>query len=127
MKKKKPDSTKPIAVIEEIADNIYSVKFVLQSLGYEVRSFSAPAAFNLELAEFKPGLIVVDMMIPDSGAYEVIKHVKSGPLKRVPILAITAEAMDGDEKAVYAAGGKDVLAKPYTVTALQKKLKKLLK
>ena len=38
---KKPKSDKKIAVIEEVADNIYSIKFILQSIGYEVASFSS--------------------------------------------------------------------------------------
>ena len=125
--KGKAPEDKKIAVIEEIADDIYSIKFILQSIGYEVGSFSSRDSYQDALAEFAPHLIVVDMMIPGGGAYGVMKELGTTRLKKVPILAITAEAMEGEEQDVYDAGGRDVLAKPYEVGDLRKKLKKWLK
>ncbi len=119
-------SSGQIAVVEEIADNIYSIKFILQSLGYQVSSFSSGAPFQASLVEFSPDLVIVDMMIPGRQGYEIIKSIRESSLKKVPVLAITAEAMQGEEKDVYEAGGQDVLPKPYTVTELQKKLRKWL-
>ena len=118
---------KKIAIIEEIADNIYSIKFILQSIGYNVDSFSSRDSHSSRLREFSPQLIIIDMMIPNGGAYQIIGELRKSPLKKVPILAITAEAMHGEEEDVYKAGGQDVLSKPYTVTDLRKKLKKWLK
>ena len=66
------------------------------------------------------------MMIPGRQGYEIIESIRESSLKKVPVLAITAAAMEGDEKDVYEAGGQDILPKPYTVTELQKKLKKWL-
>ncbi len=114
-----------IAVIEEIADDIYSVKFILQSLGYDVRSFSSTTSFLPLVAEFQPVLIIVDMMIPDGGGYEAIRGIRASALLEVPILAITAEAMEGKVEDVYQAGGQEVLPKPYTVSELQEKLETL--
>ncbi len=118
---------KRIAVIEEIADDIYSIKFILQSIGYEVTSFSSRKSYQDALDEFAPHLIVVDMMIPGGEAYGAMKELGTTRLKKVPILAITAEAMEGEEQDVYDAGGQDVLSKPYEVGDLRKKLKKWLK
>ena len=117
---------KKIAVIEEVADNIYSIKFVLQSIGYEVVSFSSHDSYESSLKEFLPDLIIVDMMIAGGAGYGVIGQVRKSSLKKIPILAITAEAMEGEEEDVYKAGGKDILSKPYSVKNLKKKLKKLL-
>ncbi len=116
----------PISVIEEVADNIYSVKFIIQSLGFRVRSFASKDPYLCSLVQFSPCLIVVDMMIPNGGGYEVIQQIRSSSLEDVPILAITAEAMPGNEEDVYRVGGQDVLWKPYTITDLQKKLNKWL-
>ena len=116
-----------IAVIEEIADDIYSVKFILQSLGYDVRSFSSTTSFLPLVAEFRPALIIVDMMIPDGGGYEAIRGIRAGSTQEVPILAITAEAMEGKVEDVYQAGVQEVLDKPYTVSELQERLETLFK
>ncbi len=123
---KESKSEKKIAVIEEVADNIYSVKFVLQSIGYEVASFSSHDSYESSLKEFLPDLIIIDMMIAGGEGYEVMGQLRKSSLKKVPILAITAEAMEGEEEDVYKAGGKDILSKPYTVKNLKEKLKKWL-
>ncbi len=123
---KKEESEKKIAVIEEVADNIYSIKFILQSIGYEVASFSSHDSYESSLMEFFPDLIIVDMMMGGGAGFAVIRELHKSSLKKVPILAITAEAMEGKEEDVYKAGGKDILSKPYTVKNLKKKLKKWL-
>jgi CheY-like chemotaxis protein len=116
-----------IAVIEEIADDIYSIKFILQSIGYDVESFSSQESYQEALVEFAPQLVIIDMMISDGQAYQVMKELGQSRLKKVPILAITAEAMEGEEQDVYQAGGQDVLSKPYEVSDLRKKIKKWIK
>ncbi len=123
---KKEESEKRIAVIEEVADNIYSMKFILQSIGYEVASFSSNDSYQLLLKKFLPDLIIVDMMIAGGAGFGVIRQLHKSSLKKVPILAITAGAMEGKEEDVYEAGGQDALSKPYTVKNLKKKLKKWL-
>ncbi|MEE8585162.1 MAG: response regulator [Acidobacteriota bacterium] len=112
-----------LAVVEEVADDIYSIKFILQSLRYQVRSFSYSQPFLEELVEFTPKMIIVDMMIPMGGGFDVIRHIRSHPeLKQTPLLAITADAMEGKAEDVIKAGGQDYLAKPYAVGELQEKL-----
>ena len=123
---KKEESEKRIAVIEVVADNIYSMKFILQSIGYEVASFSSNDSYQLLLKKFLPDLIIVDMMIAGGAGFGVIRQLHKSSLKKVPILAITAGAMEGKEEDVYEAGGQDALSKPYTVKNLKKKLKKWL-
>lgn len=126
MARKNKGPRRRIAVIEEGADNIYSMRFVLESLGYEARSLAAQENFLTPLVKFAPELVLVDMMIPAGGGYRVIRSLQASDLKRVPILAITADAMEGEEKDIYEAGGRDILAKPYSITQLKRKLEKLL-
>ncbi len=111
-----------LAVIEEMADDIYSIKFILQSLGFDVRSFSYRDDYFPELEQFQPKLIIVDMMIPGGGGFDVLRGLKDGPLAEVPLLAITADAMQGSQDDVLQAGAQEILAKPYSVTQLQEKL-----
>lgn len=124
--KKKRRRMEKIAVIEEVADNIYSIKFILQSLGYEVNSFSCASGYLKDLEDFEPKLVVVDMMIPHRIAYAVIREVTATLPDEVPVVAITADAMEGEAADVFEAGGQDILAKPYSVAELQEKLKKWL-
>ncbi len=116
-----------VAVVEEVADNIYSIKFILLSLGYDVGSFSAVSSdYRERLEEFQPALVIVDMMIPHQGGYKVIEGIRKSRSLKAPILAITADAMQGEQSDVLKAGARDILAKPYAVGDLQKKLERWL-
>jgi len=81
---KKEEQEKKIAVIEEVADNIYSIKFILQSIGYEVTSVSSRDSYQPMLKEFLPDLIIIDMMIAGGGGYEAIRQLGKSSLKRFP-------------------------------------------
>ncbi len=118
--------SKRLAVIEEMSGDIYSVQFVLQSLGFETRSFSSRSSIA-ELMEFDPDLIIVDMMISRGGGYRIIRQIRrAGNLARVPILAIAAAAMEGSAEEILAAGGQDVVTKPYSMAELKEKLDRLV-
>lgn len=112
--RKKKSNKKQIALVEELPSDIYSVRLVLQSLGFEVQSFASYEAGEFFLSKFSPKLIMVDMMISGGDAYCVIREIQWGKLKRIPVLAITADAMDGKEEDVYEAGAHDILSKPYS-------------
>ncbi len=118
--------SKRLAVIEEKTDDIYSIQFVLQSLGFRTQSFS-PRSSLADLMGFRPDLIIVDMMISGGGGYRVIRQIRrAGNLERVPILAIGAAAMEGSPEEILAAGGQEVVIKPYSMTELREKLDQLV-
>ena len=118
--------SKRLAVIEETTDDIYSIQFVLQSLGFRTRSFS-PRSSMADLMGFGPDLIIVDMMISGGGGYRAIRQIRrAGNLDRVPILAIGAAAMEGSPEEILAAGAQEVVIKPYRMTELREKLDRLV-
>ena len=118
------DKEGQIAVVEELPDNIYSIRFILESLGYKVTSVSREEGYLDEIMQLAPDLIIVDMLIPAEGGLKAIAELKSSDLKRVPGMAITADAVALDEEVLLEAGFDDILHKPYTVTELQEKLGK---
>lgn len=118
--------SKRLAVVEEKTDDIYSIQFVLQSLGFRTQSFS-PRSSLADLMGFRPDLIIVDMMISGGGGYRVIRQIRrAGNLDRVPILAIGAAAMEGSSEEILAVGGQEVVIKPYSMTELREKLDRLV-
>ncbi len=119
LKSESQKSRQRIAVVEEVSDNIYSVKFVLQSLGYEVLSVSVGKGSSELITRFAPHLVVVDMMISERGGYAAIFNVREHVSSKLPILAITAAAMEGDNKTVIQAGSTKTLSKPYSASELK--------
>jgi CheY-like chemotaxis protein len=121
----KQNRFKRIAVVEEMADDIYSVQFVLQTLGYTVRSFLCDESSLPALAQFSPHLVLVDMLISGGAAFGFAPLIREA-LPGTPLLAIGAETMAGDASDVSFVGCDDLLYKPYSIADLYVKVENLL-
>jgi len=111
-----------VAILEESAENIYSMKFILQSLGYKVHACVAGEGYLKDLLEFQPAVVVVDMLMPHGAGLLRISELRQSPLKDVAIVAVTAEAVPVSEEQLKAAGVNNILTKPYSVADLQQSL-----
>lgn len=102
-----------ILVIEDNAANMKLSVFLLQSVGYTVIS-AADAELGLTLArQEKPHLILMDIQLPGMDGLEAIRVLKADELTRaIPVIALTALAMKGDEERIRAAGCEGYIAKP---------------
>ncbi len=66
----------------------------------------------------KPDLIIMDIQLPEISGLEVTKRLKADESMRdIPVVAVTAFAMKGDEEKILAGGCEAYLAKPITVNA----------
>jgi two-component system, cell cycle response regulator DivK len=72
-----------------------------------------------------PALILMDMSLPILDGWEATKRIKASTPK-MPIIALTAHAMDGDEKKAREAGCDDYDTKPIELERLLGKIQKLL-
>ncbi|HUV13114.1 MAG TPA: response regulator [Acidobacteriota bacterium] len=128
---KNPDELKAseakIAILEESAENIYSMKFILQSLGYEVHAWVAGKGYLKDLVDFDPAVVLVDMLMPSDTGLILISELRRSPLKDVAIVAVTAEAVPISDDELREAGVNDILTKPYTVADLQESLNRHIK
>lgn len=72
----------------------------------------------LELArEHKPDLILMDIQLPEISGLDVTKQLKQDDkLKTIPVIAVTAFAMKGDEQKIREGGCEDYISKPISVT-----------
>lgn len=72
----------------------------------------------LELArEHKPDLILMDIQLPEISGLDVTKALKADEeLKVIPVIAVTAFAMKGDEQKIREGGCEDYISKPISVT-----------
>ncbi|MEM7693600.1 MAG: response regulator [Pseudomonadota bacterium] len=64
----------------------------------------------------RPDLIVMDIQLPEMSGLEVTQALKADPdLKPIPVIAVTAFAMKGDEERIRAAGCEAYLSKPISI------------
>jgi CheY-like chemotaxis protein len=79
------------------------------------------------LAEFRPDLVLTDLMMPVMDGIQLIAHIKADPeFADVPIVAITADITDRAARRAREAGAVDVITKPIDLAALLDRLKVLV-
>lgn len=82
----------------------------------------------LELArKHKPNLILMDIQLPEVSGIDLTRWLKKEPdLKHIPVIAITAFAMKGDEERIRAGGCEGYLSKPISIAQFLSTVKKFL-
>jgi two-component system, cell cycle response regulator DivK len=104
---------KSALLIEDNAQNLYLVTYLLESHGYIVVAASNGAR-GIELArESRPSLILLDIQLPGVDGYAVARMLRQeAEMRQVPIVAVTSYAMAGDREKALAAGCDGYLEKP---------------
>jgi two-component system cell cycle response regulator DivK len=104
---------KRILVVEDNELNMKLLNDVLEAHGYEVMS-TARALVAIEWAQqYRPDLILMDLQLPDLSGLDATRRLKADEQTRnIPIVAVTAFAMTGDEKKALEHGCDAYVAKP---------------
>lgn len=110
----------PILIVDDNLANLKLVSFVLKAKGYEVRTAlnadDAVAALRSRL----PKLILMDLQLPGMSGLELTRSLKSQPATRdIPVIAVTAFAMKGDEQRALEAGCDAYITKPIDTRQLR--------
>ena len=102
-----------ILIVEDNAANMTLAKFLLQSAGYTVLS-ATDAETGLTLARNEqPDLVLMDIQLPGMDGLTATALLKGDEATRaIPVIALTALAMKGDEQRIRAAGCDGYIAKP---------------
>lgn len=112
-----------VLVVEDNPTNMRLFADLLRAVGYDVHQASDAEGALKTLATHIPKAILMDIQLPGISGMECTRQIKSDPrLKDVPIIAVTAFAMAGDETRFRAAGCDDYLSKPITVAAFLEKV-----
>ncbi|MBN9063686.1 MAG: two-component system response regulator [Rhizobiales bacterium 65-9] len=107
---------KTVLIVEDNDLNMKLFNDLLEAHGYQtIKTASGVEAVNLARSE-KPDLILMDIQLPEVSGLEVTRWLKADEeLKKIPVIAITAFAMKGDEERIREGGCEAYLSKPISV------------
>ncbi|HXI99534.1 MAG TPA: response regulator [Gemmatimonadaceae bacterium] len=102
-----------VLIVEDNPANMTLATFLLKSAGYAVLSATdAEAGLTLARTE-QPDLVLMDIQLPGMDGLEACAILKKNVATRdIPVIALTALAMKGDEERIRAAGCDGYIAKP---------------
>ena len=118
---------KTILIVEDNDLNMKLFNDLLQAHGYETMQ-TMDGRDVLQLArENRPDLIIMDIQLPEISGLEVTKMLKADDeLKDIPVIAVTAFAMKGDEEKIREGGCEGYIAKPISVPIFLETVAKFL-
>jgi len=108
--------TKTVLIVEDNELNMKLFNDLLEAYGYRtIKTMSGQDAMSLARAH-RPDVILMDIQLPEISGEDIIEWMKSDPdLRAIPIIAVTAFAMKGDEERIRAKGCEAYLSKPISV------------
>ncbi len=103
-------------IVEDNDLNMRLFNDLLEAQGYEIiQARQGIEALKLARMHF-PDLILMDIQLPEISGLEVTKWIKDDEkLKKIPIIAVTAFAMKGDEQRIRESGCEGYIAKPISI------------
>lgn len=118
----------PVLLVEDNPINQKVAQMFLQRRGYRVQLAENGHAAVQAFAHARFSVILMDMQMPIMDGIEATREIRSlearSKLARTPIIAMTANAMDGDRERCLAAGMDDYISKPIRADKLYEQLKR---
>jgi two-component system, cell cycle response regulator DivK len=108
-------TTKSILVVDDSLPNLKLTRFLLMQEGFDVRTAENAEQALQALEKSVPDMILLDIQMPGMDGLALTRHLRrdwDGSLRNVPIVALTASAIKGDDQIARAAGCDGYITKP---------------
>jgi CheY-like chemotaxis protein len=116
-----------ILIAEDNAVNRELLRELLEARGYEVLEACDGQEALQMIEQTQPDILLLDIGMPVLDGFGVIRKIRENPcLARMPVVAITAYAMQGDREKIMQSGFNGSLSKPVDARSLAEELKRLL-
>src|SRR5687767_11611632 len=118
---------KTVLVVEDNELNMKLFHDLLEASGYKsLQTRNGLEAIDIA-REHRPDLILMDIQLPEVSGLEVTKWIKEDDdLRAIPVIAVTAFAMKGDEERIRQGGCEAYISKPISVTSFLDTVRRFL-
>ncbi len=122
-----PTRPKTVMIVEDNELNMKLFHDLLEAHGIATVETRDGAEVLALARAHRPDLILMDIQLPEVSGLEVTRWLKDDPeLRSIPVVAVTAFAMKGDEQKIRQGGCEDYISKPISVTTFIETVKKYL-
>lgn len=116
-----------VLIVEDSEINQDLMRRILQRQGFEVKLAADGIEGLSKMEEWKPDIVLLDLSLPRLDGWDVARRAKqTESLKGIPIIALTAHAMEGDRQKALSSGCDEYEKKPVDRKSLLKKMETLL-
>jgi DNA-binding response OmpR family regulator len=117
-----------VVCIEDEPEMIDLVRLILSRKGFEVIGAPGGEEGLQAVEEFRPHLILLDLMMPDLDGWEVYQRIKSNPeVNQIPVIVVTAKAQSIDKMlGLHIAKVDDYITKPFGPAELLSSIERVL-
>ena len=103
-------------------------RYALKNSGYEVEEFECGADFFKRLENHMPGLVILDIMLPDEDGMSILAKIRGDKkTAKIPVIMVTAKTTELDKVKGLDSGADDYITKPFGVMELISRVKALLR
>jgi two-component system, cell cycle response regulator DivK len=118
---------KHILIVEDKPASRELLRTVLERQGYGVNEAEDGEDALVKLRDYVPDLVLLDLQMPARNGYDVLQEIRKDPrLVKIPVVAITANAMPEDREKAIAAGFTGYIPKPVALAQLREEVRRLL-
>jgi two-component system, OmpR family, alkaline phosphatase synthesis response regulator PhoP len=118
---------KKILIADDEPNIVVSLEFLMKQRGYEVRVVNDGAEALKAVADFRPDLILLDVMMPSVSGYDVCQKVRENPeWQGIRIIMLSAKGRDIEVTKGIAVGADAYVTKPFSTRELIAKVGELL-
>ncbi|MBC8122815.1 MAG: response regulator [Gemmatimonadaceae bacterium] len=112
---------KHVLVVEDVSDNLLLIQHILEACGYTVSVAQNGEEAVAQAKASLPDLVLMDLSLPVMDGWEATRQLKATDYTRhIPIIALTAHAMQGDREKAMLAGCDDYISKPIDVDEVER-------
>jgi len=117
-----------VLVIDDDPDILEFIEYNLSNEGFKVKTTTDPTIVVKLISEFKPAIVILDIMIPEIDGIELCHIIRANKNINQPIIVfLTARSEDYTQIAGFEAGADDYITKPIRPRLLSKKVESLLR
>ena len=118
---------KTILIVDDLVTLRQSVRVMLERQGYSVEEASDGCDALQKIAESRPDLVLLDLMMPGMNGAEVLEHIKADArVQDTSIIVLTAVADTWQMRKYIEMGAADYLLKPFTINTLLDRVRRAL-